>query len=372
MSAVFGFAGGLLDLGFGHVHSNKLLEKGWGEEILSLEADLNDLLVGEGSVPLRDISDFSYTNEGEPVQVAKFSSPCAEWLPEESKTGYAAVVKPPANIPLRAAIVLIPATGDVGFSARVKQVAQPLASVGVASILPQVPYYGRRKPQDQKSIYVRTFGEFLMQTTATIVEAAKLAKLAAALFPDVPLGLAGTSAGGGYGMAAYPSLLRELETVGEERPIAICTHVSTSRHMPMLTSVFGDLCDFDGLVDKDKPGVETVTAARARVRSVLEHRGVERYFRVLGSSFSPKDAAYTCVLAKHDRCVVPEEAMILPQVLTPYVNKARIVEVNGGHLTSIMRTSKVLPNNILETFGMLKAAPSFAKLAVRGLRQCRR
>ena len=66
--------------------------------------------------------------------------------------------------------VLFAATGDQGFTWRREVVALPLAKKGIGSLILQSPFYGRRRPDYQKSFYVSDVKDLWIMAAATIAE----------------------------------------------------------------------------------------------------------------------------------------------------------------------------------------------------------
>jgi hypothetical protein len=103
-----------------------------------------------------------------------FESPYSEFLPMETKTSHFSFIKP-KNFSKDTPIVLhLAATGEEGYLKRLYTMALPLVNYGIASILLENPYYGKRKPDNQNSFLIKTISDFFKMTTATIEEGKSL------------------------------------------------------------------------------------------------------------------------------------------------------------------------------------------------------
>ncbi|KAJ0411361.1 hypothetical protein ATCC90586_004347 [Pythium insidiosum] len=74
----------------------------------------------------------------------------------------------------RTLVVLLPGTGEHGFLHRRTALAIPLARRGVATLILEGPFYGRRRPQDQKGSKLRRVSDLPILGQATIEEAKSL------------------------------------------------------------------------------------------------------------------------------------------------------------------------------------------------------
>ncbi|GBG31630.1 Protein ABHD18 [Hondaea fermentalgiana] len=332
----------------------KFFADGWGGDAMDADRELISMIQDKGTTGFADIPHISYGNPApDGSRIGTFPSPCAAWLPKESKTAHVMCVTPPSRVPLRGVVVHLAATGDEGFAMRRDQVAKPLAKEGFASLILETPFYGHRRPVNQRAYFISSVGSFLLQMPTTLVEAAKLVKHAAQLYPGVPIGLSGTSFGGAVAAAAYPSAVIELESIDDidvVPPLALCTFAAPSRSMALMTGVFHRICHFRTLT-KDEEGFRTKREAKARLTEVLEPRELDPFFDILRCRKSPPPrAAFTCVRALHDMYVRPQESMMLFDIMQPFVISSRKIDISGGHVSSILQTSRIFPRVILETF----------------------
>ena len=171
-------------------------------------------------------------------------------LPEESRTAHVLWVSPHHPAPGSPTVVHLAATGDHGFSRR-QHLATPLVAHGIGSIALESPFYGVRKPAQQRGAKLRRVSDLLLLGKATIEESLFLlrwlserghsrlgvsglsmggvhASMVAALYPDqlalVPL-LAPRSAAQSYCQGAlfhatdWERLLRDSAQEGREAEI---------------------------------------------------------------------------------------------------------------------------------------------------------
>jgi hypothetical protein len=67
-------------------------------------------------------------------------------------------------------VVHTAATGDEGFEWRRKNVAEPLLKHKIASLIVEIPYYGKRKPPEQKKVFFSEVKDLGLMAFATIEE----------------------------------------------------------------------------------------------------------------------------------------------------------------------------------------------------------
>lgn len=108
------------------------------------------------------------------LSLGTFRSPCAHFLPPESQNARFLFV--PADCTDAVAIHL-PATGDHGFLRRLFSYAFWLRNRGVSSVILESPFYGSRRPLNQKGALLRSVHELPDLGRATIEETAALLHL---------------------------------------------------------------------------------------------------------------------------------------------------------------------------------------------------
>lgn len=97
-----------------------------------------------------------------------------------SQVAYVQVVSPEPSIEALSSlptVIHIAATGDVGFGARRELIAKPLLKQhGIASLILQNPFYGRRKLPEQRGIALYQLHHFATQTAGVVLESSSLVR----------------------------------------------------------------------------------------------------------------------------------------------------------------------------------------------------
>uniref|UniRef100_A0AAV1UTA7 AB hydrolase-1 domain-containing protein n=1 Tax=Peronospora matthiolae TaxID=2874970 RepID=A0AAV1UTA7_9STRA len=129
-----------------------------------------------------------------------------QMLPKESLNAFCELVTPlewerkNATIPQgtnnRPLVLLLPGTGEHGFLHRRTSVAIPLAKRGLATLILEGPFYGKRKPPQQKGSKLRRVSDLPTLGQATIEEAKSLLQYFHDYHGFSQLIVAGSSMGG--------------------------------------------------------------------------------------------------------------------------------------------------------------------------------
>ena len=146
---------------------DSLFKKGWGDERITKEI-IGQKNLMEKPRPLN--IHFSKRAEEKKYTIleAAFKSPFVELpLPKNSEQAFLEFVLPKgvdlfqkgSKPPL---ILLMPASGDDSFTYRRKRLAIPLAQKGIASVMLEIPFYGRRKPTLQVETNIDFVSDFVM------------------------------------------------------------------------------------------------------------------------------------------------------------------------------------------------------------------
>ncbi|OQR91805.1 hypothetical protein THRCLA_08864 [Thraustotheca clavata] len=96
----------------------------------------------------------------------------------------------------QAIVILLPGTGEHGCTHRRRSIAEPLAKVGVATLVLEGPFYGCRKPADQKGSKLRRVSDLPILGITTIEETKSLLEYFKTTFHFDHLVVAGGSMGG--------------------------------------------------------------------------------------------------------------------------------------------------------------------------------
>ena len=245
------------------------------------------------------------------IRRGKFASPFpAGLLPAESRTAWIEVIGPAAGgVP---AVIHFAATGDQGFGRRRAWMAEPLARAGIASVVLENPFYGRRRPPGQPAHRLLHVADLLAMGAATVLEGVSLlAWLRAEGFG--PLGVAGVSMGGS--MAAMTGALGSDVL---DLPIAVAGCLAA--HSPEAVFVDGLLsryCDWNRL----SAGTED---ARALFREWVAPCDIRRFPR-------PSAPDRAILLGARSDAYVPAGSIRTLHAAWP---GSRLEWLRGGHVVS--------------------------------------
>jgi hypothetical protein len=301
------------------VHGDFLFfTKGWGDPaVLDLIGD-----PGAWRTPPR-IPEVEWTEEsvrtrgplppGWAARRGRFASPFpGELLPEESRTGWIELIGPPrGGVP---AVIHFASTGDQGFGRRRGWMAEPLARAGIASLILENPYYGRRRPAAQPGYRLLHVSDLLSMGAATVLEGAALAALLRERGFG-PVGVSGVSMGGS--MAAMAGALGSA-VLGSHVPVAACL----AAHSPEAVFVDGLLsryCDWRVL----KEGADD---PRAKFRQWVAPCDIRRFPR-------PSDPGRVILLGARRDAYVPPESV---KVLHDSWPGASLEWLPGGHVSTVL------------------------------------
>jgi dienelactone hydrolase len=223
---------------------------GWGEEALLVNHVSEELAAAPA--PIAIAWKRARREGGLVVRDGDFESPDTR-LPPEARLGGVRLLAPARGAP-HGAVVLLAATGDQGFAARAA-FARPLALNGLVAVLPETPFYGRRRRAGQRGMAPLTVSDLIVMVVAGAQEArALLARFRAKGLAR--LGVAGYSMGGNMAALVASSVPFEVAAV----PMA-----PTCSPAPVFTEgllrSFPDLRALGEAADAD--------AARARLRARL-------------------------------------------------------------------------------------------------------
>lgn len=164
-----------------HLYANltkrrRVFERGWGRaEDLTAEAS-GALFLTDPAPP-----DLTWSppepGPGFTTQRGAFPSPAhPERLPPEVRTAHVLLVRPTRPAPGRPLAVHLPATSDEGHQRRLLTLAAPLAAErGVASLIPEAPFYGLRRARDQRGPQLLHVADLLALARGVIDESRALA-----------------------------------------------------------------------------------------------------------------------------------------------------------------------------------------------------
>jgi pimeloyl-ACP methyl ester carboxylesterase len=165
---------------------------------------------------------------GARVRAGRFESP-ERLLPEVARRARFRLILPRKEP--EAICIHLASSGDQGFAMR-SRFAAPLLSRGIAALVLENAFYGRRRPPDQPGAAVRTVSDLLLMASATVLEGrALLAWLQEQ--GHRRLGVAGYSMGGQMSAmvaASVPVPLAVTAMAASNTPATVFTECLLSRH----------------------------------------------------------------------------------------------------------------------------------------------
>jgi hypothetical protein len=312
----------------------RFFEDGWGPS--SLLERLARSPHGFALPELHEVSLSAPRREGRVlVQEGRFPSPAAVGpLPATCAEARFQLLLPQGAGPLPPVCLFLASSGDHGFGLR-RYLAGPLLSQGVGALLLENPYYGARRPPEQRGEAVRTVADLLIMFRATAVEAvALLGWLLARGHPKV--GISGYSMGGS--MAAYSASLFPL-------PLAVIPLAVAHSAAPVFTQgVLSAVPDWEAL-GSTCGGAE---AARQRLAELLESLSLTQ----LPPLPNPRRAII--VAAREDGFVPSASTLRLLQ----HWRGAELRYVRGGHASALVTGRPLITRAILDAFSRLESLPA--------------
>jgi hypothetical protein len=203
---------------------------GWGDlklasELPGIIAAMPEELCDSSTIDLHLQDTISY--DGVAIQQGRFESPLSLFLPTESKQVHFEVVLPPSCKSPPPMVVVLPSTGEHGFSRQRTCLSIPLAkNHSIGSVILEGPFYGQRRPASQRGSKLRTVADLINLSRATIAESRVLLDwLKQRDFG--PLALCGASMGGLHSMmtaSVVPFTVGAVSWVGPPGPGPVFTH----------------------------------------------------------------------------------------------------------------------------------------------------
>jgi hypothetical protein len=227
--------------------------------------------------------------------------------------------------------LFLASSGDHGFGLR-RFLARPLLAAGLGALLLENPYYGSRRPPEQRGEALRTVADLLLMARATAVEAvALLGWLLARGHPKV--GLSGYSMGGS--MAAYAACFFPL-------PLAVVPVAVAHSAAPVFTQgVLSALPHWENL-GRTCGGAE---AARQRLAELLEGLSITQ----LAPLPHPRRAI---LLAARQDGFVPSSSTLR---LLQHWRGAELRYLPGGHVSGLITGRSVIARAIFDAFSRVEA-----------------
>lgn len=195
----------LAPVGFRLDRRSRVFVDGWGDdEHLAL---FEGGLTAADSVPALEVN-WSRKEEhtGYRVRRATLTSPVAHLLPAQARAMTVEWVEPGQGA--ERVVVLLPAWNDETFDLR-RDFARRLSLRGVATLIADIPFYGRRRIHPDTGPAIRTVGDFALMGYGAVAEGRALVGLAGTLGQA---GVSGFSMGGNLAAHVSATLPRSVAT----------------------------------------------------------------------------------------------------------------------------------------------------------------
>lgn len=307
--------------------TSRQFEAGFGDPaLLTALAARFDRMSTPAPIQVRWIT-LPYTEHGITRMRGFFESPASLELPlpPASRAAYFELLLPQGSSPaVRPPVCIYPASGgDQGLNRRRRFVA-PLVRQGVGALLLENPFYGLRRPQQQRGFALKTVADHLLMVVIAMEEVlALLAWLEDSGFKQ--LGAAGYSMGGYIAGGAAARWRKPLATI-----------VAATSQSP-------------GAVFTQSPLRHSVDWAKLRGDKTTLHQLFERFS--LARLPAPQDHDLSVVLGgKKDAVCSPAEVSALAAHWG-----VKPAWFSGGHVSALWLSKQGIQETILDTFGLLMA-----------------
>jgi len=266
------------------------------------------------------------------IKQGRFPSPGNDLLlPEECRNAYVELILPPKEASEGSACVSLAATGEEGFLLR-RRLALPLAKKGIASLILENPFYGRRRPFEQKTFSPNRFIDFFSMFSTTLEEARSLLLW----LEDAglgPLGICGISMG---------ASIAAIVAAKTPRPLAVVSLVPSHSPAPIFTEgVLSHSVDW-GVLDKE---LRTTQDARNVMRNYLNIHDIR-------SLPLPVDPGASFIISARNDAVVPAYSSSL---LHEHWVGSNVEWVDTGHLAASFINRRQYQKNIVRALDYLRS-----------------
>ncbi|MCB1140010.1 MAG: alpha/beta hydrolase family protein [Leptospiraceae bacterium] len=268
---------------------------------------------------------------------ASFPSP-APWLPEESSLAFMEMVIPDSPVhrlsPETPVFIHFAATGDETTLPRRLLVAEPLARKGIASIILENPYYGKRRPSHQKDFVITTLSDQFKMNQATILEGVSLLKWLDSLGYS-NLGLTGVSMGGSMAASVAASTSLPVSVAACIAPVgpgpafcygALSHRVDWQRLIPELNEYSEERKTGEKQVDTDAAKGHPLPLAKRRLHRIMSVADLRNFS-------PPADPSRAILVGAHQDAYVPYRSVL---ALHEHWKGSRLRTVTGGHVSSVI------------------------------------
>ena len=314
-----------------------LFSKGWGDEKLTKKIVNLESLTEKP----RDLN-IHFTKRVEEKKFtsleATFKNPFIEFpLPKNSEQGFLEFILPKgvdlfeksSKPPL---VLLMPASGDDTFTYRRRKLAIPLAQKGIASVMLEIPFYGRRKPEAQEETNIGLVSDFALMLYMSYQEGRSILY---SFFKNgfYNLGVSGFSMGGFFASGIASSL-----------PFPTALVAALTGNTIADTLVYGNCqqsCDWNALI-----GNQSKVFAQKKLYNILDFIG---NLEVLPPP--PYLATSLLINAQEDAYIPPINAKKL-KLLWKGVDQ---IWIPGGHFTTIFKGAPIVVDALELAFKSLKS-----------------
>eukprot|EP00049_Salpingoeca_infusionum_P004153 m.75221 g.75221 ORF g.75221 m.75221 type:complete len:399 (-) comp12440_c0_seq1:4039-5235(-) len=389
-TVVSGFLASLLDIVFVWMawwkakRPNMFFTKGFGNmesvDAICEKFRRNGVSDNFSDIKFDKVEPFSYSSakdtppDGITMYEVVFASPIADVLPEESKEGRALFVVPksvrvpgvtptethatadeqylgPANNLPKGVVIHMAATGDQWYKMRQNSLANSLAQQGYVSILLMIPYYGKRKPADQKSFFVTTAADYLLCAYGCTVEGVKLLKWVRNAFDSkVPVCVTGLSYGGA--MAAMCACY-------DKQDLALCPCLGSPGPSTLVYGGLSSCVDYKALAE------ERVLTSRMKARdellAIYDPQSIAIVMKdanTLAQHGGPRQGvlATVAINAASDHIIPHDMSVEFQELLQRWSTKIECAFVPGGHVSTMKNATQLVIPAIIKAFDLLEAA----------------
>ncbi len=325
------------------VNRDLFFTKGWGE-MTALEYILSTEPSKLHLRPVREISihwESGISEKGLTIRNGYFESPflfeytkgkekVVVELPEEAKRAYVQFILPKQVHSKTPIVIHFAATGDQGFSRRRLTMAIPLAKIGIGSLLLENPFYGRRKPKDQKGVMIQRFTEFLRMSRAATDEGVALLRYLKSRGHST-LGVTGISMGG---YVALTSAARS------ELEVAVSACVPSHSGSPVYTDgLISKICDWSTLQKE----LGERGDARKFMREILDSSDIRVFPK-------PKRPDAVVIVGARKDAYIPNYST---EIIKEHWHEASLRWVEHGHVGSFLFCGKDFRRAVVDSFDLL-------------------
>ena len=344
MSGIISYTKGLIDLGFAlrakYVDSDntKFFRDGFGD--LDQMYAFDQKLTEEGDdgfddIEIKKAESEKHSTEAYKVYRGSFVSPAKDFIQDPiASQGQVEIIEPVTD-KMKGIVVLVPMTGDEGFSYRRGNIAIPLADSGFATISLIPPFYGKRRAANATTCNSPTFSELGLVYWSAFLEVGKLVKWAAKAYPGITPGISGLSQGGVMTVNGSTYTKSDVVLV----PVVAGLRMYESFRKGVLSSVISK---------RTISSKEDVTKLDDIMKWVSSARSIQA-FQDRGAPAKRK-VTVRLITAKNDRFVPSGSSKDLAAALQEYGTKFTHVKVSGGHATTIKDSKSIVVPQIIRAF----------------------